>query len=38
VFTDDDGNADLADTQFFMFNVLALVQFAVAFIYKPWDV
>jgi hypothetical protein len=38
VLTDDDGNADLADTQFFMFNMLALVYFAVAFIHKPWDV
>jgi hypothetical protein len=38
VLTDDDGNSDLADTQFFMFNMLTLVYFAVAFIHKPWDV
>ena len=37
VLTDDDGRADLVDTQFFMFNVLALVYFAAAFIHKPTE-
>ncbi|MGH2937338.1 MAG: hypothetical protein ACRDPE_04370, partial [Solirubrobacterales bacterium] len=35
VFTDDDGNTDLIDSQYLLFNLIAVVFFVVSFLIKP---